>query len=102
MKASMNPPGTFPWTEAQVAERLHAAVVSNWNGRLGQSDSQRKRRSVDKGTRGEVTGGKHLDGVLALIVEVARAAGTVGYELLCAVAPRVPLVEANNLLSKGR
>ncbi len=71
----MNSPGTFPWTEAQVAKRLHAAVVSYWAGRLGQSDSQRKRRSVDKGTRGEVTGGKHLDGVLALIVEVAQAAG---------------------------
>ena len=34
--------------------------------------------------------------------EVARAAGTVGYELLCALAPRVPLVEANILLSNGR
>ena len=71
----MNPPDTFPWTEAELAERLHAAVVSYWNGRLGQSDSQRRRRSVDKGTRGEVTGGKYLDGVLALIVEVTQAAG---------------------------
>jgi alanine racemase len=26
--------------------------------------------------------------------EVAMAAGTVGYELLCAVAARVPMVEA--------
>jgi alanine racemase len=25
--------------------------------------------------------------------EVATAAGTVGYELLCALAPRVPVVE---------
>jgi len=25
---------------------------------------------------------------------VAAAAGTIGYELLCAVAPRVPMVEA--------
>jgi alanine racemase len=25
--------------------------------------------------------------------EVASAAGTIGYELLCAVAPRVPVVE---------
>ena len=25
--------------------------------------------------------------------EVARSAGTVGYELLCAVAPRVPMTE---------
>jgi alanine racemase len=28
--------------------------------------------------------------------EVAMAAGTVGYELLCAVAPRVPTSEAEN------
>jgi alanine racemase len=27
--------------------------------------------------------------------EVARAASTVGYELLCAVAPRVPLIVSN-------
>ena len=27
--------------------------------------------------------------------EVAMAAGTVGYELLCAVAPRVPFAEAD-------
>jgi alanine racemase len=26
------------------------------------------------------------------IDEVARAAGTVGYELMCAVAPRVPVL----------
>ncbi len=86
----MNPPGTFPWTEAQVTERLHAAVVSYWNGRLGQSDSQRKRRSVDMGTRGEVTGGKHLDGVLALIVEVARAAGYSKEEIKTATGVDLP------------
>jgi alanine racemase len=28
------------------------------------------------------------------IDEVAYAAGTVGYELMCALAPRVPVVEA--------
>jgi alanine racemase len=30
------------------------------------------------------------------IDEVAAAAGTVGYELMCAVAPRVPIIEAND------
>jgi alanine racemase len=28
------------------------------------------------------------------IDEVANAAGTIGYELMCAVAPRVPMIEA--------
>jgi alanine racemase len=28
------------------------------------------------------------------IDEVAAAAGTIGYELMCALAPRVPVVEA--------
>jgi alanine racemase len=32
-----------------------------------------------------------LWGDLVTVDEVAAAAGTVGYELLCAVAPRVPL-----------
>ena len=32
------------------------------------------------------------DGVLLAIDEVAHAAGTIGYELMCAVAPRVPVV----------
>ena len=31
-------------------------------------------------------------GALLPIDEVARASGTVGYELMCAVAPRVPVV----------
>ncbi|HSH89118.1 MAG TPA: alanine racemase [Ramlibacter sp.] len=34
--------------------------------------------------------GRASNGALLAIDEVARAAGTVGYELMCAVAPRVP------------
>jgi alanine racemase len=36
---------------------------------------------------GQADGGAVLD-----IDEVAQAAGTVGYELMCALAPRVPVV----------
>ena len=36
--------------------------------------------------------GRASGGALLPIDEVARAAGTVGYELMCAVAPRVPVV----------
>jgi alanine racemase len=35
--------------------------------------------------------GKASNGALMPIDEVAQAGGTVGYELMCAVAPRVPI-----------
>ncbi len=35
------------------------------------------------------------------IDDVAQAAGTIGYELMCALAPRVPVVEANFAASDG-
>ncbi|HUD33968.1 MAG TPA: alanine racemase C-terminal domain-containing protein, partial [Variovorax sp.] len=35
--------------------------------------------------------GRAADGAVLPIDEVAHAAGTVGYELMCAVAPRVPV-----------
>jgi alanine racemase len=36
--------------------------------------------------------GRAANGAVLAIDEVARAAGTVGYELMCALAPRVPVV----------
>ena len=39
-------------------------------------------------------------GTLLSIDEVAAAAGTVGYELMCAVAPRVPVVSDEDVLRK--
>jgi len=46
------------------------------------------------GVGSEVTlwGRASTGNALLPIDEVARAAGTVGYELMCAVAPRVPVV----------
>ncbi|MEY4884608.1 MAG: hypothetical protein RIS34_2462 [Pseudomonadota bacterium] len=38
--------------------------------------------------------GRAANGQVLAIDEVARAAGTVGYELMCALAPRVPVVVA--------
>ena len=67
--------GEFPWTEEQFALRLRAAVKTYWTGRSGQSKSQGKRGVKDAGTRGEVTGGQHLNAVLEMLVETARAAG---------------------------
>lgn len=39
--------------------------------------------------------GRAANGVVLGIDEVARSAGTVGYELMCALAPRVPVVVAD-------
>ena len=38
-------------------------------------------------------------GAVLPIDEVARAAGTVGYELMCAVAPRVPFAPSASVLA---
>jgi alanine racemase len=38
--------------------------------------------------------GRSSNGAVLSIDEVAQAAGTVGYELMCAVTPRVPVVVA--------
>lgn len=49
----------------------------------------------DAGMGSEVTlWGQGSDGTLLSIDDVAQAAGTVGYELMCAVAPRVPFAVA--------
>lgn len=65
----------FPWTEAELAKRLQSAVRKYWQGRGGQSSQQNKRGVKDAGNRGKVTGGQHLNAVLSLITDVARAAG---------------------------
>ncbi|MES2413098.1 MAG: alanine racemase [Pseudomonadota bacterium] len=47
----------------------------------------------DAGMGSEVTlWGRALNGALLSIDEIARSAGTVGYELMCALAQRVPVV----------
>lgn len=66
---------SFPWSETEFALQTRKAVKAYWTGRSGQSASQGKRGVVDSGTRGEVTGGQHLNGFLALLVKTAKAAG---------------------------
>ena len=47
----------------------------------------------EAGVGAEVTlWGRAGNGAVLPIDEVAQAAGTVGYELMCGVAPRVPVV----------
>jgi hypothetical protein len=71
----MPPSVSFPWTEAELATRVSSAVESYWRSRGGQSRQQQKRGVSDTGTRGEVTGGQHLNGFLKILVDAAEAAG---------------------------
>ncbi len=50
-------------------------VKAYWRGRRGQSRRQGKNGAKDTGTRSEVTGGQHLNGILRLLITVARSAG---------------------------
>lgn len=65
----------FPWTEEQLTRELSLVVKAYWRGRAGQSKRQGRNGKKDAGTRREVTGGQHLNGVLRLLVEVAVSAG---------------------------
>lgn len=56
-------------------------VNAYWRGRGGQSASQTKRGIADAGTRGEVTAGKHLDGVRDILQRAVLAAGFAASEI---------------------
>ena len=65
----------FPWDKAVFTKKIMKAVCNYWNVRQKQACKQAKDGKKDAGTRGEVTGGKHLDSFGKLIVEVILAAG---------------------------
>jgi len=71
----------FPWSDADLAVRVRKAVRSYWNARGGQSQRQRDSGSVDAGSRGEVTGGQHLNAFVELLCEVIRSAGFTDEEI---------------------
>jgi hypothetical protein len=52
---------------------ITAAVKHFWRTRSTQKNSDNKK--ADQGNRGAVTGGKHLDGFIDLLVKVAKDAG---------------------------
>jgi len=49
-----------------------APIRAFWTGRQGQSDKQADSGKLDAGTRGAVTGGKHLDPLQEVIAELFR------------------------------
>jgi len=65
----------FPWTEEELTQELRKVVRAYWRDRSGQSKRQGINGKKDAGTRGEVTGGQHLNRFLRLLAGVAAAAG---------------------------
>jgi Restriction endonuclease XhoI len=62
----------FPWTHAEVAAHVGKAVTHYWGKRSGQA---KKKTNLDAGSRGEVTGGQHLNAFVQLLCELIYAAG---------------------------
>jgi hypothetical protein len=56
-------------------ERVRAAVASYWNVRLTQAEKSRDLGVVNTGLRAEVTGGRHMNALQLLLVEVFADAG---------------------------
>ena len=60
----------FPYTDLEFQRKLKSAAEFYWTTRQRQETAQRKRGASDAGTRGQVTGGRHLDGFAKLVEEV--------------------------------
>jgi hypothetical protein len=71
----------FPWSDAELHSRLESAVRGYWNSRGGQSKKQKAAGVLDTGSRGEVTGGQHMNAFSDLVCEIVRTAGFDGEEL---------------------
>lgn len=80
----------FPWDEAKAADVVRAASLAYWTARGHQSKRQQDAGSQDAGTRGEVTGGQHLDAFVDLVCEVVRAAGFSDSELRFRTGVEIP------------
>jgi len=71
----------FPWRDSELHRRVETAVREYWDRRAGQSRRQKVGGVSDTGTRGEVTGGQHLNAFCELVCEIVRSAGFDGEEL---------------------
>lgn len=80
----------MPFTREEISAKLQDAVRLYWETRREQADRQRRRGTRDAGTRGQVTGGRHLDGFAELIKEVGVAAGFGLDEIFFGTAVPVP------------
>ena len=65
----------FPYTDDELGKKLADAAAFYWRTRDRQGDAQKERGVTDAGTRGQVTGGRHLDAFARLIQEICIKAG---------------------------
>lgn len=70
-----SPHPSFPWDEEYLHRQVGGAVAAYWTARSGQAAKQKLGGVLDAGTRGEVTGGQHLDAFCNLLTSVMSAAG---------------------------
>ncbi len=61
-----------------LQDRVAAAVRSFWEARSSQGDRQRTGGASNQGARGEVVGGKQMDGFARLLVDLMLEAGVEG------------------------
>lgn len=80
----------FPWDQKRFGKKMENAVKSYWEKRQKQADKQATKGKKDAGTRGEVTGGQHLDGIAAVFIELAKVAGYSDKEIIFAKPPVLP------------
>jgi len=66
---------SFPFTEVQLRKKVADAAAFYWKKRRLQAASQKERGVNDAGTRGQVTGGRHLDGFAKLVQQICIKAG---------------------------
>lgn len=67
--------GVFPWDEDEIETRAREAVRRMWDTRAAQAERQLATGKHDAGTRGTVTGGRHLDAFAEILGDLAREAG---------------------------
>ena len=81
---------SFPYTDVEFKKKIARAAAFYWRTRNKQAVEQEKRGSKDAGTRGQVTGGRHLDGFAKLVKEVCLKAGCKKSEIFFDRAIPVP------------
>lgn len=71
----------FPWTDEAIRAKVEAAVQHYWRTREQQAIKQSKAGPTDAGSRGQVTGGQHLNEFVKLFCGLIGEAGFTGEEL---------------------
>lgn len=71
----------FPWTDEEVEKKVRTAVRHYWQVREKQASKQLTRGARDSGSRGQVTGGQHLNAFVELLCSLINEAGFLGDEV---------------------